>query len=298
MFGTSAPDTHRMTASSSADDEPIVIACALDDRYVPLAGVALYSLATCHRLANPIHAHLFASGVAAERRQMLTYRLREVGVQSHWHDVSPHRLTSDPVLAPYVMLTPHYHRLLMPYLLPRFVKRALYIDVDVMVLADVHELWKTSLDHYVTAACLDYLEKVGTGISNYEALGLQADDSYFNSGVMLIDMVAWRAARVSERVLTCTQRNRPYLDALGKFHQYEQYGLNVVLYRRWKELHIKWNYGSEKPFCDAAIVHFNGHGKPWSKTCKLEFKDLFFSFLERSGWMREYQAAFGIIRPE
>jgi lipopolysaccharide biosynthesis glycosyltransferase len=186
----------------------------------------------------------------------------------------------------------HYSRLLISRLLPAALKKVIYLDADTLVLHDIERLWETPLEGHVVAAATDYLANVGAAISNYRELGLDPDEKYFNSGVMLINVDLWRQHQVGERVLACTQRNRRYLDAQGSFHQYDQFGLNVVLYRHWKELDGRWNYGSELQAADAFIVHYNGHGKPWSATCSQLYRDLFFEHLREGGWAPLYEALF------
>jgi lipopolysaccharide biosynthesis glycosyltransferase len=119
-------------------------------------------------------------------------------------------------------------------------------------------------------------------VANWEALALDPDAPYFNSGVLLIDLVAWRAAEVSQRALFICEEHSDRLLAQGKWPQYDQYGLNVTLMGRWKELEQVWNYGTDMPPFDARIVHYIGNGKIGLPTCHPHFSRLFFSMLSRT----------------
>lgn len=189
--------------------------------------------------------------------------------------------------ADYRARTPHYYRLLAPQVLPSAVDRFVYLDCDLIVRGDVHRLAGVGLDGNVAAACQDYLGTMREAVANHDELGLAADDPYFNSGVMVIDRRKWVSGRISEQVLQCTRDNDAHLYAQGQFFQYDQYALNVVLHAAITYLNRSWNYGSEYLFQDADIVHFSGHGKPWSATCTAQFRDEFYAVLDRTGWSRD-----------
>jgi len=272
----------------------MTIVCAFDGRYLPFAGVALFSLATHMHSPHSVKLHLFYSSISQRSLSEANDYFQHLGFTVEWHDVLATAITKKAQFRSYTSRSPHYHRLLMPYLLPTNTSKVIYLDVDLIVLCDIQDLWRTNLDGRVVAGCRDYLDNFGVAVANYADLGILAEDKYFNSGVMVVDLHAWRAGAVSRRVMECTERNSDYLDALGKFHQYDQYGINVVLNRRWLELDPLWNYGSEKPYRPAAIVHFNGHGKPWSRSCTPEFRDIFYDQLERSGWLGAFNTEFGV----
>jgi lipopolysaccharide biosynthesis glycosyltransferase len=178
--------------------------------------------------------------------------------------------------------TPHYHRLLIPEVLPVDVDRFVYLDCDVVVRRDITALWDIELGQAIVGATIDYLSTFAEGVSNYEALGLSGDDAYFNSGVLVVDRRAWLRANVTPDVVAATRANEDHLRALSKFPQYDQYGLNLVLHSRWRKLEAGWNYGSELAFDPSvSIVHFNGHGKPWSPTCAAGYRDEFFAIRRR-----------------
>lgn len=276
---------------ADASAAPTII-CAFNDRYLSLANVALFSLATHMKTARSVNVHLLQSGIPEQRQSALEERLEDVGLIVSWHDVPALMSSSQPLVGSLARMSPHYHRLLLDHVLPADTAKAIYLDVDVLVRADIDQLWRTELNDSLVGACVDYLPTFGTAVQNFQALGIAAEAKYFNTGVLLVNLDLWRAAGISRKVLDCTEQNSAYLNAQGKFHQYDQYGINVVLHDRWHELHERWNYGSEKPFADAAVVHFVGNGKPLSPTCTAQFRDMFFDYLERSGCSQEFHEKF------
>lgn len=176
------------------------------------------------------------------------------------------------------IIDPHYWRLVAPHIL-HDRETILYLDADTMVRNDITELFSIKRENTTVSACVDYLEKIETGISNWKSFALNPVKKYFNSGVLLIDTKRFIEKKIAEQIIEVVENNKPFTKACGKWEQYDQYGFNVVLYGDWVELPIIYNYGSELEFKDAAIVHFNGHGKPNSNSCTLQYKEEFHSYL-------------------
>lgn len=256
----------------------LAIVLVTDDPYAGFAAVACNSMLENTRRPEALEIHLLHAGLSPRMQERLRQGIEERRGAVRFHDLRPQLALS----ADYP--SPHFYRLLAPEVLPPEVERFLYLDCDVIVQGDVRAFAELDLAGNVVAACRDYIEEVHDGISNFAALGLCGNAPYLNSGVLWVDRAAWRGLAVSQRALACTRDNQPFLYAQGRFYQYDQYALNVVLYERWLMLEPTWNYGAEYPFRKANLVHFNGHGKPWSDSCTREFRDAFYSCLQRSGW--------------
>lgn len=263
--------------------ERLAVVLVTDDLYSGFAAVACTSMLESAADPAGIECHILHSALRPETRERLRRAIEQRKGTVRFHDLRP-AIEEDPRYQEY---TSHFLRLLAPDVLPPEIVRFLYLDCDLIVRKDVRALGGMDLKGKVVAACRDYLGSVQDAVSNYRALGLAGDSPYFNSGVMIVDRALWRRHQVSERVLQCTAANRDFLYAQGRFFQYDQYGLNVVLYRHWEMLDLGWNYGSEYPFREVGIVHFNGHGKPWSPSCTPEFRREFHACLEGAGWRQE-----------
>lgn len=250
-----------------------------DDRYAAFAAVAAASMLEKSSRPDLIEVHILhrslTPDIATRLRRLIHNRLGVV----QFHDLT----TLIDSSTQYLPSMPHFYRLLAPQVLPDDVDRFVYLDCDLLVRGDLHRLAGVNLDGTI-AACQDYLGTMQEAVANHDELGLAAAAPYFNSGVMVVDRRKWAAANVSERVLECTRANEPHLYAQDRFFQYEQYALNVVLHGTVTYLDRSWNYGSEYPFRQANIVHFNGHGKPWSPTCTAQFRDEFYAVLHHAGW--------------
>lgn len=159
--------------------------------------------------------------------------------------------------------------------LPVEMERVLTIDADAFVRADLGPLWETDLDgHVLAAARCTWGLWIGRGIANHDELGLDGNRPYLQSGVKVIDLPAWRRARVHERAMAHLERWHDTM-ALG-----DQEMLNAVIDGDWVEIPLRWNATTNQTIpeelqplafsrrdlhdaeVDPAIVHFAGH-KPW-----------------------------------
>ena len=96
------------------------------------------------------------------------------------------------------------------------------------------------------------------GINNYKELGLKAKSKFFNTGVLFIDLKKWKDEKISEKVIICNKKNEKYVK------YWDQYGLNVVLSDKWRELDSCWNQFPEITAVDPYILHYVGR-KPIDK---------------------------------
>jgi len=126
-----------------------------------------------------------------------------------------------------------YSRLLLPELLPD-CERILYIDCDVVIDADLRELFSTPLDGAAVGAVLNhnypFLEENITGpILTPEQARLPA----FNSGVMLLDLAVLRQANLLTPAAGLVRQLQGRVQS--------QAILNYILINNWKPLHHRWN---------------------------------------------------------
>ncbi len=176
-----------------------------------------------------------------------------------------------------------YLRLFISEFLPQQIERAIYLDVDMIVKKDLSELWNLAMDdNKIIAAVKDRCETIGSswgGIRNYEALGLNPDAHYFNSGLLVIDIKAWRKTNLTYEVLKCISANK----AFANFP--DQYGLNVVFVDQWFELDARWNAYATADIEDPFIIHFIGR-KPIFSTYNYNqaYSKEFFQYLELTEW--------------
>ncbi|WP_320068591.1 glycosyltransferase family 8 protein [Micromonospora sp. RTGN7] len=175
--------------------------------------------------------------------------------------------SSDPVMS--YLSSAMYLRLLVPAALPADVRRVLYLDCDTMCTNTLAPLFDVDMGGTPLGAVMDpfnrrLLDMGGIpGLAGYPDLDPWA--LYFNSGVLLIDVLRWKEYEVTEKSLS-------YLARHARESRYpDQDALNYAVYGNWLRLPRQWNdlmaWRREPEFggklSDSAVVHPAGPIKPW-----------------------------------
>ena len=172
-----------------------------------------------------------------------------------------------------------YARYFIENLFPN-IERIIYLDTDLLVLADLVELYKTDLGSNIVGVVLDISTRSNDGqVEPCQKLGIEPR-GYFNSGVMLIDMKAWKKERIKEQLIDVSITHFDRLDSQ------DQSALNIVLQGKALILDERWNtvqYETESSFTNG-IVHLIGSVKPWHYDYKGLFQPLFFQTLDRTAY--------------
>lgn len=259
---------------------------ATDNAYAPLTAVAMYSVCD---VVPEVNVTVLADDLDDTARANLARTLENhPGARLDIVDVSD---LVEPLDLPidHRFNRPHtrtvWASLLLGSVLPGDLQRTLYLDSDVIVRRNPSTLWDLDLDGNVVAAVLDGLGyPLGGygGIAYHRELGLAPELEYFNSGVLLVDLGAWRRDDVT---LQCQE-------ILRKYHhhviQWDQEILNAALAGRWLPLDRRWNCMTwwlpdeecQPPYEDdvehAVIRHFAGRrDKPWNHDRPVPHRDEF-----------------------
>lgn len=263
--------------------ENISIIVASDNHYAILIAALLKSIEIHHKTDEGIDFYIIDDGISAKNKAKITGSTQAKNIAIHWfqkNEIIPKGI-SIPVDTSSFPLT-NYLRLFAPYALPADVKRVIYLDVDTVVRKDISELWYTDLDGHIIGAIVDVGKTVDCawgGIPNYKDLGLLASTKYFNSGVLLIDVVKWREQDISVKVMDTL---KIYADHVVLV---DQYGLNVVFANAWKELDPRWNWFATFDGEDPFIIHYLDI-KPifTSYNSQEKYKKIFFDYLNQTAW--------------
>ncbi len=158
-----------------------------------------------------------------------------------------------------------YLRLLIPGIVEGRYVRVLYLDCDIWhQRGQLDKLIATDLYGAVLAAVRDNTQwrTPNRRVPEFRAMGRPAR-SYFNSGVLLIDVNRFVAQNVLGQCLSL------WADHPAALTRHDQSLLNLVMDGNWAELSPVWNWQytwSSRFFADLAeprLTHFIGARKPW-----------------------------------
>lgn len=277
--------------------DPVVIACAADTTFAaPLATMVRSILATTDP-TRPIDLFVVDAGLTSDDKRKLLASWTSDRLHVAWVPLDPSRLVGLPVWGRMPAVT--YARLMIGELLPTSCRRVLWLDADVVLTRDVGELWDEELGATVMAAVQDLVvpyAKSALGIQRHHALGVDPETPYFNAGVMLIDLAAWRARHVAERAIEYLRTGWRHVTL------WDQEGLNIALRGAWRPLDPRWNviasvsgrrfftpeHLDERRYLDSVrdpwLVHFAGTWKPWLLAPANPYRRLYFSRAEETAW--------------
>lgn len=250
----------------------LVVALALDGSYAPWAATVLRSCT----LANPhadIAFEVVHDGTVADRDcERLAEAASSTRSTIRFHEIPDADLSGLPSTDRFG--TSVWLRFFLPDLLAD-APRALYLDSDTLVMADLRPLFETPLDSSPIAAVPNVVEP---GVRPHvRALGAVYPGGFFNSGVLLMDLNRMRAEGSTTALLEAADALRDHLIWP------DQDVLNKVFAGRWKALHPRWNaqnsfwawpdwavevFGEtplEEARRDPGVRHFEGPAlcKPW-----------------------------------
>lgn len=163
-----------------------------------------------------------------------------------------------------------YLRFLLPNVLP-YIQKIIYIDVDVVVLSDIAELFDVELGECCVGAIRD-VAGLQNKIQRCAELSIPDMDYYVNAGVLLMDLDKFRRYNLSDKMLyVASQKTFPYNDqdiinsiCYGSILCIS-YRYNVIIdYLKEptnisREFNIDYRKETEKPM----ILHYAGRTKPW-----------------------------------
>ena len=230
-----------------------------------------------------VHASLTPDEVASVRQLTAVFG---------W-ELSAERVTADFTAGvPLIKRYPRemYFRLLSGQILPKSVKRVIYLDPDLLVINNLRPLWTLDLAGHMLAAA------VHRGVTNLmdsvNQLRLGTTTSYFNSGVLVIDL---DQARTKIKLSDITQTIEKYESELILP---DQDILNFLYGPDILEISEEiWNYDTRKylmyqtrslnqheihwVMANTVILHYCGTPKPWDPASDGKFTGLFLNYQQQ-----------------
>ncbi|RZJ79028.1 MAG: glycosyltransferase family 8 protein, partial [Flavobacterium sp.] len=263
--------------------EPITIVTVCDDQFVVLLAALLKSIDENHQTGEKIEVYIVNDGISKKNQAKLISSLINSKLNLIWKSME--QAIPDDLKLPLDNTTfpaNTYARVCIPYFISPSATKAIYLDVDMIVLEDISKLWHTEFDDAIIAAVSDRSEIVSSpwgGIKNYKELGLDPQSGYFNSGLFILKPQAWRQQDITRKVFECAEVNLTYVNFA------DQYSLNVVFNEKWHQLNKLWNCYAQNEEPHPYLIHFTGM-KPIFKgyVGNKYYKELFFKYLSLTSW--------------
>lgn len=273
------------------------VACSTDSNYLKYAITMLLSLFDHHQ-GEEVRIHLLADGLTDDEVD----KVRCV-VEGHGAKLMVYAVDGDYlgtlVQGCYGYITPTtYARLFLPDLLPQEVKRVIYLDCDLLVLDSLLPLWEYPLKETHEVGAVE--DSCCANPTYYSRLHLSPEEHrYFNAGVLLINLEAWRKGEFVKRAVELLHNNSLPLDYA------DQDVLNVLCVGRTTYLPFRYNLQeamlrryvpeisdeSRRLIVESlpcpAIIHFTYLLKPWNYVSFHPYRRHFYHYFDQTDWKGE-----------
>lgn len=254
------------------------IGFGIDDNFVRYMGVEMISICENNKEASLVF-HVLSNQLSSENMKYLQKISEAYKVKLFLYILAKSAFSDLPTLEQYPVSI--YYRLILGSIVK--APRILYCDADIICLGKIDALFTMDMKDKVLAAVPD-MEPIAS--KRTAKLGL-IDHTYFNSGVLLIDVAAWEKHQVLDKIIKALQENKK------RFNYPDQDALNFVLQGQVLYLARKYNHintpGLEQT-AEIVFIHFAAQPKPWgiawniSKLCSEFTKDMYAFYEQKSPW--------------
>ncbi len=257
--------------------DKIHIALTFDDNFWAPAYATMRSVCIATHRRTDLNFHLCHRALSDEHVADLKKIEAEFGATLLWYDIDAIDLFND------IATRAHYNkrlsnivyaRLLFAEILPSEIERLIYLDCDTYMRAPIEWLAEMDLQGFPIAGVQDLLSQI---ITNGRDLRNKTDlfdtaDPYFNAGMLVIDMRAWKKADILGRL------EQAIADGTMDRIYYDQDFLNLVFKNNWLQLEQLWNIIEPRPPHEAFnphLMHYTGWRKPWNLVSAVAFARIY-----------------------
>lgn len=210
--------------------------------------------------------YLVANELEQEKELKISQKLASLGAEFKYIQIQDSSFENFPI--PHHFSKANYYRLLIPGLIPS--PKAIYLDADIIVVDSLVPFLGIDMNSHLLAAVADPIYKWKS------ELGMKPDSTYFNSGMMLMNLDLWKEKSISEKAFEFIQENPQkirfvdqcalnavidgdFLELPPKFNQ------QAILYREDFDFSaVGWSKEEQREAIDSPVlIHYTGPSKPW-----------------------------------
>lgn len=255
----------------------------IDDGYVDQLKVTLYSIRQQLPMRT-IEVYLLQK-VAIRRNAELTSFCETLGFKYHPIIVGDELFKQAPTTDRYPDTI--YYRLLAGKFLPPTVTKILYLDADIICLNDFTNLYELDLgDNLYAAASHNEDDNFLDLVNKFRLQNFEMDSSYFNTGVLLMNLTLIRQVVKVADIMEYIDQNRtrlilPDQDVLNGLYADRVVALADEIYnydarysliyqaRSYNQYNLDW------VMTNTVFLHFAGRDKPWKDSYTTRYAGLY-----------------------
>lgn len=275
----------------------IAVVLSANDYYVPYVSTLLESILQNSSSAKNYDIIVLNRDISLKNQNILKKQVKKDNFSLRFFDITEYMKDYENLYTRGHFRIETYFRLLMQEILPEYHK-VLYLDSDMVVLADVAELYETNIDGYLLSACKD-ADTAGL-YNGFEPNKKQYMDTilkikkpydYFQAGVILFNLDEFRKTYSIKKMMDFSMSYQWELldqDVLNYLAQgrvkFADMAWNVLM--DWRNIRIKQIIGIAPYYLFDAymaarenprIIHYAGPDKPWDNPCS-DFAEYFWQY--------------------
>lgn len=273
------------------------ILITINNKYVPYAGVLLQSLRDYNK-GNPICVYVLSLDITSSNKQKLQTLFNDkycsILFPEITEDVKKHIQSIMPYLPKHIDIS-FMLRLFVAQMIPENICKILYLDVDTLVVSSLKTLEDIKFEKDTALAAVNDIVRE----DDYTRLNIDKNrHTYFNAGVMLINVDFWRKKNVSQKCIDL------FLNNPQKYKFHDQDLLNKICEGKVIYLHPRFNvqllfFGRceiiedrirkedykciKEAISDPIIIHYVFLFKPWYKGIYIPMRDIWLEVATRTG---------------
>lgn len=251
------------------------ILLAINNKYIEQVIVLLKSMLK----SNPnekFHVYILNKCLNQKEKNRILQKVNSNNMEINFIKVAKEEIDQFPV---YEKRYPVeiYFRLYATKYLPKEIDRILYLDVDIVVINSLHDLYHTDFENNLFIGTTHIRKAIHK--FHEVRLGLKEENVYVNTGVLLMNLKELRKIPIESEVESFIHKNKkrlmlPDQDILSTLYgdriklmdplKYNlgDRGLKLYNYNHSKKIDLEWVREN------AIIIHYYGRNKPWNKQYK------------------------------
>ncbi len=285
------------------EEMKLCVAYGADDNYAKYLGISMLSLFRTNKVFDEIEVLILDCGIQEPNKERLRAMAEEYHRKLSFLSVKEAVLALDLNMGVRKIATAAYARLFLGSILPKSYTKILYLDCDTIIRDSLEEFWKVELQEYLVAGVRDTVDNFFL-----KKIGLEKEDCYLNSGVLLINLKGWRQEKLEQRILEFIRSFE------GNVPHHDQGTINGVCKGRKRIMGPRFNVTSnlysfsaktiksiyfmnsfyteeelEEARTNPAIIHFTSGlvGRPWEESCTHPMGEEYHKAARLSPWKDE-----------
>ena len=274
----------------------IHIACNIDGNYVQHCAVTLVSIFENNR-ESKFCIHIVATGLTKDDENILSSLATKYGNTVSFYAPDEKLLEGFAIkkFSKRISMATYY-RCILADLLPTTIDKLIYLDCDIVILGDIRQFWNIPLEGIGVAA----VEDIGCNEpQRYQILQYPQEDSYFNAGVLLINLDYWRKHNITKACIDYYQKYPERIlfndqDLLNSVLHKDKILIDLCwnvqdgFYRTPKVISKEWKDKFVEVLKNPIILHYTNR-KPWDYDSQHPLKDEYFKYLALTPWKDNIQ---------